>query len=221
MFCNHCGKEIPNTVKFCEFCGKPVEATVVMAPTGPLQPTEANPYPQNQQPPVQQYQAQPIQTQPVYNQPYPNTATYAEPMPQPQPEAPRSKKGLILGLVFGGVATVLIPIIIFIAITVSNLIGMNNLQQELLRDWSRTESNNGSYYTLELDFSYDTIDYNFDSTYIDQTISTFSYEVTSKNTIEVEGFGEIKVEFNDDKTQMILTPSITDLNSSQYWYNYD
>jgi hypothetical protein len=27
IFCNNCGKEIPDSSKFCPFCGKPVETT--------------------------------------------------------------------------------------------------------------------------------------------------------------------------------------------------
>ena len=42
-------------------------------------------------------------------------------------------------------------------------ISKSNLHKELMRDWSRVESSGGSYYTLELDFSEDEIEYIFDS----------------------------------------------------------
>lgn len=38
MFCQACGKQIPDTAKFCEFCGKPTTATAPLPPAPPSAP---------------------------------------------------------------------------------------------------------------------------------------------------------------------------------------
>lgn len=79
MFCQNCGKTIPDGSKFCPYCGAltPVEHQ----PAAPSQPVREQPF--NQQP---SYQPQP-NPQPTYQQ----TPAYQQPGPQntyPQPNQP-------------------------------------------------------------------------------------------------------------------------------------
>lgn len=97
-----------------------------------------------------------------------------------------------------------------------------NLREQLMRDWSRVENSNGTYYTLELDFSDDSIEYNFDSYFIDRTIETYSYEVISGNRIRIDDRDTLyTIEFNDDKTMMTITPAITSSDASENWFHHD
>lgn len=196
MFCSQCGKEMDNTNAFCPNCGHPV--------------ANANPTP-----------AEPQQAPNAYTENAPQEATvqYSY-IPQPVESQKKSKKGLILAIVIPCAAVFTIIVILFASL-IGNFGGKAELHEKLLRDWSRVESNDGTYYTLILDFDEDEIEYNFDSTYVDRTIATYDYEVISGDTIRVEGFGEVKVKFNDDETMMTFTPSITDTEPSQNWFNFD
>lgn len=100
-------------------------------------------------------------------------------------------------------------------------ISKSNLHKELMRDWSRVESSGGSYYTLELDFSEDEIEYIFDSFFYDDTIATFDYKVISGNQIKIDARDTIyTIEFNDDKTMMTITPALTSADSSENWFHH-
>ncbi len=210
MFCSQCGKEMENTNSFCPYCGQPV--------------AEAQPAPayENTQMPNEYPQSAPQETPAQYPQGQPSPYQQVNYVPQytTQPAPKKSNKGLILAIVLPCVA-----VFIVIAILLSSFIGKGSekaqLQKQLLRDWSRVESNDGTYYTLRLDFDDDEIEYIFDSTYVDRTIATYEYEVVSGDTIRVEGFGTVKIKFNDDKTMMTFTPSITDTQSSENWFNFD
>lgn len=163
-----------------------------------------------EQAPVQPTESDAVQYQPAdqYVSPY---------VTQNPPK--KSKKGLILAIVIPCAAV----LTIIIALLVSLIIGSSQkeaLHKKLMRDWSRVEFDDVTY-TLILDFSDDEIEYIFDSTYVDRTVATYEYEVISGDTILVEDFGKVKVSFNDEETMMTLTPSITDRESSQYWYNFD
>ena len=97
-----------------------------------------------------------------------------------------------------------------------------SLKKELMRDWSRVESGNGTYYTLELDFSEDEIEYNFDSFYYDANIANCDYEVVSGNQIRVNGGAELyTIEFNSDRTMMTITPALTSTASSEHWFHFE
>lgn len=103
-----------------------------------------------------------------------------------------------------------------------NEIGKANLKKELMRDWETVEVDGGSYYSLELDFSDDEIEYNFESFYIDDTIATYKYTVISGNQFKVDGRDTVyTVEFNDDKTMMTITPALTSTDASEYWFHFD
>ena len=141
------------------------------------------------------------------------------------PTPKKKKTGLVIVLVAVGVVLALmIGLVLVSVIGVAVGIGVWNsgkeeLQDQLLRDWERVEQSDGSYYTLELDFSYGECDYNFDGSIIDSKISTFDYEVIAPNKIEIDG-REITIEFNDDKTMMIMTPALTRVGDKEYWYHF-
>ncbi len=101
-------------------------------------------------------------------------------------------------------------------------VGKENLRNELMRDWSRVEEDNGSYYTLVLDFSEDEIEYDFDSLYVDTNIATYKYTVVSSNQFKVDGRSTVyTVEFNDDKEMMTVTPALTSTDDYEYWFNFN
>lgn len=105
---------------------------------------------------------------------------------------------------------------------ISNQVGKSNLKKQLLRDWERVESNEGTYYTLKLDFSEDKIVYKFDSFYYDTTISTYNYTIISKNEFQIDGRSAVyRVKFNEKKTMMTITPALTSTDSSENWFNFD
>ena len=96
------------------------------------------------------------------------------------------------------------------------------LQAQLMRDWQRVESGESTYYTLELDFSDDEVDYNFDSFYIDETIATYKYTVISKNQFKIDrGSTVYTVKFNKEKTMMTITPALTSSEDYENWYCHD
>ena len=130
------------------------------------------------------------------------------------------RKGLpayaIVLIVFAGVFTILGGVFF------ANEIGRESLKDEFLRDWSRVEEDNGSYYTLELDFSDDEIEYNFDSFYVDDTINTYEYTILTGNKFMVEGRSTIyTVEFNDEKDMMTITPALTSADEYENWFHFD
>lgn len=99
-------------------------------------------------------------------------------------------------------------------------IGRMKLKETLLKDWERVEKgSSSSYYTLELDFSETTIQYNFNSTYswLDTTIAKFEYKVIDAHRIKIDD-KIYEITFNDDKDMMIITPSLTDSKSSENWF---
>lgn len=216
MFCSKCGKEIDNSNAFCPYCGQPAATQPAVTQPITVQPAVTQP-PMEEPPqtaPQQAFQNAPVQ------QPMPGYVPQYAPQYAPQPAPEKSKKGLILAIVLP-CAAVFTVIIVLLASFIIKSSEKAELQEKLLRDWSRVEYNDGVYYTLILDFSEDEIEYNFDSTYIDRQIATYEYEVISGDTIEVENFGEIKITFNDDETMMTFTPSLTDTEYSQNWFDLD
>ena len=102
-------------------------------------------------------------------------------------------------------------------------VGKANLQNDLMRGWSRVEEDEGAYYTLELDFSQDKIKYNFKSAYawLDSTIGTYTYRVTAPDKIYVKEFKKtFIVEISRDKKVMTITPSITSTKPSESWFHH-
>lgn len=113
---------------------------------------------------------------------------------------------------------VIVAIIIFLIIF--NM-GKSNLSSNLLRDWTRVETgDSGSTYELELDFSKDKIEYNFISGYswLNSTIADYEYKVISPSKIKIKD-KTYKIEFNDDKTMMTITPALTSTDDSENWFN--
>lgn len=136
---------------------------------------------------------------------------------KPQPKTITKNKIIVL------VAVCLIAILcVFLIINIINESGKASLKKELMRDWDRTEFEDNIFYTLELDFSDDEVEYNFNSTYVDDTIATYKYSVISKNKIKIDDRDIIyTVEFNDDKTLMTITPALTSTDSFEHWFNFD
>lgn len=140
---------------------------------------------------------------------------YAIPVP---PAAPKKKTGIIIAAV-AAAAVLCITVVLAGYLAISHM-AKENLHEQLLRDWSRVEESDGFYYTLELDFSEDAIEYTFDSYSYYDVLYNYTYEVVSGDTIEVNG-SEYTVEINDDKTMIIISPALTSLDSYEYWYNFD
>lgn len=128
------------------------------------------------------------------------------------------KKTLITTIIIVAIA-IIVGIGIWLIISTT---AKANLKEQLLRDWTRVESESGTYYTLGLDFYNDKFKYTFESLYFDEVIATFSYEIISGNEIRIDNRSTTyTIEFNDDKTMMIVTPAITSVDSKEYWYNFD
>ncbi len=141
------------------------------------------------------------------------TAEMATEMPVEAPVVKSKKKGKAI------IAVVIGIVVILCAWLAISLIGKASLHKQLMRDWERTESTDGLYYTLQLDFSEDEIGYNFDSLYYDDQLATFNYQVVSGNKFKIDGRDDVfKVEFNDDKTMMTITPALTSTDASENWF---
>lgn len=107
-----------------------------------------------------------------------------------------------------------------------NSIQASNLKKELMRDWSTVEGDDGIYILCILDFSDDEIKYRVETGYawMDTTIATYDYKVISGNKIKVLRYGDwktISIEFNEDKTMMIVEPALTSIDNREYWFNLD
>lgn len=116
---------------------------------------------------------------------------------------------------------IIIIIAIVIHIVIFN-IGKSNLSSNLLRDWTRVETgDSGSMYELELDFSKDNIEYNFISGYswLNSTIADYEYKIVSPSKIKIKD-KTYKIEFNEDKTMMTITPALTSTDDSENWFNH-
>lgn len=114
-------------------------------------------------------------------------------------------------------------IVAFIIYLIIFNIGKSNLSSNLLSDWYRVETrDSGSIYKLELDFSKDKIEYNFISGYswLNSTIADYDYKIISPSKIKIKD-KTYKIEFNEDKTMMTITPALTSADSSEDWFNVD
>ena len=125
------------------------------------------------------------------------------------------------------ISTISAIIAIFIVAFVINSIQKSNLKKQLMRDWEDIEGDNGSYILCILDFSDDEIKYRIETGYkwMDTTIATYNYKVISGNKIKVNRFGDnwetVKIEFDDDKTMMTVTPALTSMDAEEQWFNFD
>lgn len=117
---------------------------------------------------------------------------------------------------------ILIVICIFIFIG-KYYIEKQSLHQAIMRKWERVEmGDTGSYYTLELDFRETTIEYNFVSTFawLNSTIKRYDYKIINSHQIQIDN-RQYEIRFNEDKTMMTITPSLTDSKSSENWFYHD
>lgn len=142
--------------------------------------------------------------------------TYAEPEP-----APKRKKTLLIAIC-AVAAACLVGVCILLGVQSAQ---KNKLHEELMRGWSRVEEgDSGTYFRLELDFDEDSVDYNFYSgiAWLDTTLATFDYKVISGNKIKLLDYDRVfEIEFNEEHTCFQITPSLTDANSSEFWYHFD
>lgn len=85
-------------------------------------------------------------------------------------------------------------------------------------DWSRVESNDGSYYELKLEIEDGKIDYRFESWLLDSTIASHQYIVIAPGKVVIDNDWDdiINVEIEDD--MMIMEPAITSIDSREYWF---
>ena len=193
MFCSKCGKEIPEGSNFCSSCGQPIGNNIIEEP---VKVETLNDVPTNEAP---------VYAAPVYTAPVKKS----------------SSKAAVITIICIA-AVIIIGAIAVLARSILLNFGKGDLQKQLLRDWSRVEKSGGSsYYTLVLDFDEDEIEYSFDGTYVNDVISDYDYEIISKDTILVNGYKEIKIEFNDEKTMMTFTPALTSADSSENWFNFN
>ena len=224
MFCPNCGMQIPDNSAFCSNCGAKFD-------TAPQPPQ-----------PIQQVQYSQHNPNPQPEQPQPKKSSSKAVIII---VACVVAFFLLVGAVIGGV--ILIGVIASAGEDVEDDVdidvnddddddykgsytpipnypsgssGTTALKNELLRDWQRVESNDGTYYTLVLDFSTSDIDYNFKSTYVNETIKTYTYTVIGSNKIMVNG-NTYTIKVNDAKTMMTITPALTSTDSSENWFNFN
>ena len=102
-------------------------------------------------------------------------------------------------------------------------IGKTSLKNDLVRNWYAID---GSIIKV-LDISNDTIEYRLETGYswLNTTLGTYDWKVTSSNTIKIKRFNDIyetfTVEINDQKTILTITPAITSTDPIEVWYNID
>lgn len=120
--------------------------------------------------------------------------------------------------------TVFAVIFAFIFILVASaivifLIGKSNTKESIIKDWSRTEISELKITTVDytLKITEDKIIYGKKTLLSEDTINTYSYEVTSPGKITVAG-REYKVDINKDKTMLTISPGLTSGKDSENWY---
>jgi len=127
MFCQSCGKQVPDGQAFCSYCGAP-QPQEPQAPVAQAAPVQADPVAQ----PVVQPAPQPV-AQPVA-QPAPVTVAQAAPVVEAAPEK-QSNGVAVAGLVFGILALILgwIPVLGWIFCIVGlicSIVGMVNVKKK-------------------------------------------------------------------------------------------
>lgn len=85
-------------------------------------------------------------------------------------------------------------------------------------EWSRVESESGSYYELVLDIEDGEIKYRFESWLLDSTISTFDYTIIGPGMIVVDNKWNQIVHVKIDGDMMTIEPSLTSGDSKEYWF---
>lgn len=198
MNCPRCGATFTEGKMFCENCGEKRNTFFAPADSFSLSKTEV---------------ATPKTVTPEASVSAYSPATPPAPAPIDKSNSNRTRNIIIIS----AVGVILFALIWLLSIQAAK----DNLRRELMRDWSRVETGNGVYYTLELDFSEDEIEYNFDSYYFDSNIATYKYEIVSGNQIRIDGGSELyTIEFNSDRTMMTITPALTSSDSSECWFHH-
>lgn len=139
MFCQSCGKQVPDGQAFCSYCGAP-QPQEPQAPVAQAAPIQAEPVAQPVVQPAPQPVAQPV-AQPVVQpvaqpvaQPAPVTVAQAAPVVEAAPEK-QSNGVAVAGLVFGILALILgwIPVLGWIFCIVGlicSIVGMVNVKKK-------------------------------------------------------------------------------------------
>ena len=117
--------------------------------------------------------------------------------------------------IFMGALVLFVVVLVFV-------IQKNNLKKELQKRWIRTEE----YVTTVLDFSDDKIEMVLEPTYYSlptTTLSVGEYKVVSGNKIKLKRTEDspwetYTIKFEDEKTFMIISPALTSMKDSEYWY---
>lgn len=112
------------------------------------------------------------------------------------------------GLLIGGIIVLVIVLSIYISMHVSFV-------KEFEDEWSRVESDGGSYYELVLEIDDGEIEYYFDSWLLDSKIATFEYTIMGPGMVVIDG-QIINVKMEDDS--MKLSPAITSPDKYEYWF---
>ena len=119
-----------------------------------------------------------------------------------------------------GIVLIILAVVFFV-----NLIIKSNFQKKIMGTWRRYGPFDEVQYTLVLDISKDEIEYKFESSSHNSTMHTYKYKIVSPDTIEVIGEDStqskrITIEFDDsyDWAVMIMTPSITNIDESDIWF---
>lgn len=119
------------------------------------------------------------------------------------------------------VFAVIISFIFILAATAAAvfLIGKSNTKESIIKDWSRTEISELKITTVDytLKVTEDKIIYGKKTLLSEDTINTYSYEVTVPGKMTVEG-REYEVHINKDKTMLTISPGLTSGKDSENWY---
>lgn len=101
-------------------------------------------------------------------------------------------------------------------------IGKANLKKALVKEWYALEDS----IIKVLDIEDDEIEYCLETGYswLNTTIGSYDWKVVSGSKIKIKMYGEYKtykIELNDDKDVLTVTPAITSTDSSETWYHID
>ena len=100
-----------------------------------------------------------------------------------------------------------------------NSVQASNLKKILMKEWYASSDS----IIQVLEFDDDEAEYRLETGYLwmDTTLFTEDYKVISGDTFKIQRFGDewetYKVEFNDDKTIMTVSPAITSTDSTETW----
>lgn len=141
------------------------------------------------------------------------------PQSENKPGLFKKNKRIMFSLI--GVFSVLIILFIVHSIQTSNL------KKELMRNWYSVAGEGSASILCILDFSDNEIEYRLETDYawLDTTVATYDYKVIGRNKIKVLRYADnwetITIEFNDEKSAMIVTPALTSVNDTEIWINID